>query len=136
MKFGLIGALGTVVNLTCMALLIRATEWRDWRASALSTFMATVNNYSLNNVWTFQDRARTGSRFFSGYMLFLVVSLAGVLVTVSVYAGLARGLDIVAGSTGGVEKLSIWVLLSFQLFAILCGAYVNYSLNRAITWKN
>ena len=135
MKFGLVGGIGIVVNLTAMAIIIHFTGWRDWRASALATFFASVNNYFLNNMWTFRDRARTGSGFFRGYVLFLIVSIASLLVTVSVYTGLTKGLDVLIGQPAGIEMLSVQIILFFQFVAILCGAYFNYVLNKAITWK-
>lgn len=134
-KFGLIGALGTVVNLAGMALIIHSIGWRDWRASTLSTLLASMNNYSLNNFWTFQDRIRTGTRFVSGYILFLLASLGGLLVTVSVYVSVIRGLNNLLSRSGGMATLPIWALLLSQFFAILCGAAINYKLNKAMTWR-
>lgn len=132
-RFCTVGGIGTAVNLAVMAILIQGAGVRDWRASALSTVVASVNNYSLNNIWTFRGRTRSGIRFFTGYLVFLAVSSGSLLVTTSVYGGLTVGVRAVVGPSELVP-LPIWLLLAFQLVGILSGACVNYLLNNAITW--
>ena len=135
LKFGLVGGVGTVVNLAGMALIIRFVGWRDWRASALATFVAMLNNYVLNNAWTFHERMRKGVDFFRGYVLYVLVSLMGLLVTTGVYTGTTGELSILLHRWNGTEIVPIRLLLLCQFVAILFGSYLNYTLSKMITWR-
>jgi dolichol-phosphate mannosyltransferase len=64
-KFGTIGASGTVVNLVMLWLgqewLFRGVAQRQWRLDcslALAILVATINNFSWNRRWTWRDRPR------------------------------------------------------------------------------
>ena len=85
-KFLAVGGIGVVVNLLAMALMFQVTGYRDWRASALASTIAALHNYFLNNHWTFADRRRSGSALFSGALLYLPMSAAGVAITTVTYS--------------------------------------------------
>lgn len=62
-KFGLVGASGTVVNLAvlyvCQEFLlasITSGEQRLYASLAIAIFLATVNNFAWNRLWTWRDR--------------------------------------------------------------------------------
>lgn len=62
-KFGLVGASGTVVNLFVLFLgqefLFTAIQSPDMRLNvslALAIFLATINNFAWNRSWTWRDR--------------------------------------------------------------------------------
>jgi dolichol-phosphate mannosyltransferase len=135
LKFGFVGGIGVIVNLIGMTLVIHFIGWRDWRASALATSLAILNNYMLNNIWTFRDRIRTGISFLRGYVIYLAVSLAGLVVTTGVYTGLTKGLGTLLDYPNATVILPLWFLLSCQFVAISLGVYLNYILNGAITWR-
>src|SRR5215472_4319231 len=128
-KFGLVGAIGTVVNLASMSLIMGIIGWTNWRASSLATFIATINNYLLNNAWTFRDYNHDGRRLLRGYALFLAASLAGLSVTILTYTSVTAALV-----HRGVP-LSLVTLLFVQMLAILCGFGVNYSFSRRVAWQ-
>ena len=69
------------MNLLAMALLLRLTGLRDWRASAMASVVAALHNYVLNNGWTFRDRRRTGRAFLNGAFVYLPMAAAGIAVT-------------------------------------------------------
>jgi putative flippase GtrA len=79
LKFGLVGASGTVVNLgvlyVCQELLLQSIEptQRLYASLALAILLATVNNFFWNRRWTWQDRltqSATGElRQFARYCL-------------------------------------------------------------------
>lgn len=128
-RFVVVGGLGVFVNLLAMALLLRLTGLRDWRASAMASLVAALHNYVLNNGWTFRDRRRTGRAFLNGAFVYLPMAAVGIAVTALVYSLLAGvGLRMGYGS-------SSWYLLGAQLVAILFGTYLNYSLNDSFTWR-
>ena len=64
-KFGLVGASGTVVNMVVLFLAqeflfaaIAAPRHRLYASLALAIMVATVNNYTWNRLWTWADRLR------------------------------------------------------------------------------
>lgn len=65
-KFGLVGASGTVVNLAVLYVahehLFRAIEpegSKPYASLALAIAVATVNNFTWNRLWTWSDRVQT-----------------------------------------------------------------------------
>lgn len=62
-KFGIVGASGTVVNMVVLYLAqevlfsgIAAPRERLYISLALAIFIATINNFSWNRLWTWADR--------------------------------------------------------------------------------
>jgi dolichol-phosphate mannosyltransferase len=65
LKFGLVGASGTVVNITvlylCHEYLFQSIEGPDgkpWASLAVAIALATVNNFTWNRLWTWADRVQ------------------------------------------------------------------------------
>jgi dolichol-phosphate mannosyltransferase len=135
LQFGLVGASGVVINLFAMTLIIRLLAWHNWRASFLASFFAMINNYVLNNLWTFRDRARTGVDAFSGFFTFAMISLVGLFITTCMYTAFTQIIKTFSEITDSNSVLPLGVLLSCQLAAIMCGMYFNYTLNKVFTWK-
>ncbi len=66
LKFGIVGASGTVVNLVVLYLgheylfnAIEATYKKPYLSLALAITLATINNFTWNRLWTWRDRVRT-----------------------------------------------------------------------------
>jgi len=66
LKFGIVGASGTVVNLLVLHLgheylfaAIEASYKKPYLSLALAITLATVNNFTWNRLWTWSDRVRT-----------------------------------------------------------------------------
>jgi putative flippase GtrA len=66
LKFGIVGASGTVVNLAVLHLgheylfhAIEASYRKPYLSLALAISVATVNNFTWNRLWTWSDRVRT-----------------------------------------------------------------------------
>ena len=64
-KFGIVGASGTVVNLVVLSLgheylfnEIEANYQRPYFSLALAITLATINNFTWNRLWTWADRVR------------------------------------------------------------------------------
>jgi dolichol-phosphate mannosyltransferase len=133
-KFAIVGGSGVLVNLSVMAAILVLTSYHNWRASAVATLAATLNNYVLNNFWTFRDRAHTGMTFVHRYMFYLMASLVGLAGTTGTFVVsswlLAHALDL--DSTH--STLPAGMLLLCQLLAIGAGTLSNYELNRLLTW--
>lgn len=66
LKFGIVGASGTVVNLTVLHVghefifnTIEAAYQKPYISLAFAIFIATVNNFTWNRLWTWSDRVKT-----------------------------------------------------------------------------
>ncbi len=66
LKFGIVGASGTIVNLVVLYLgheylfnAIEASYKKPYLSLALAITVATLNNFTWNRLWTWSDRVRT-----------------------------------------------------------------------------
>jgi dolichol-phosphate mannosyltransferase len=134
-KFALVGASGTVVNLCAFLAFARLLGLRDWRISALATLFANLTNYAFNNAWTFRDRAHGGWSLWRGYVSYLGLSLVGLLASTLTFAGLTHGYEVYLHPVPP-SKESYILALGFQLIAILIGTVFNYELNSRFTWRD
>jgi len=82
LKFGLVGASGTVVNIAvlylCHEYLFQAIEGpqgKPWASLAVAIAVATVNNFTWNRLWTWADRVQA-QRAAAARMARLVISAA------------------------------------------------------------
>lgn len=132
-KFLLVGSTGTLVNLVALTLLLKVMGLRGWTASAIASLIANINNYALNNFWTFSDRLHRGIRLFRGYGSYLVMSTVGLGITTISYAWLNRVLGHTFFGESGRNTVSLSLLC--QVIAILFGGYFNYVLNKTVTWS-
>ncbi|MBK9346026.1 MAG: GtrA family protein [Burkholderiales bacterium] len=64
-KFGIVGASGTVVNLAVLYVgheyifnVIESSYKRPYFSLALAIFLATINNFTWNRLWTWRDRVK------------------------------------------------------------------------------
>jgi dolichol-phosphate mannosyltransferase len=134
-KFALVGASGTIINLCAFLLLARLFGLRDWRISALATLVANFTNYVFNNAWTFVDRGHRGWSLVRGYVTYLGLSFVGMFASTLTFAGLARASYTYLHNALPARESYIPVL-GFQLVAILVGTIFNYELNRRFTWRD
>jgi putative flippase GtrA len=65
LKFGLVGASGTVVNIVVLYLgheylfqAIEGPQGKPWASLALAIAVATANNFTWNRLWTWADRVQ------------------------------------------------------------------------------
>jgi dolichol-phosphate mannosyltransferase len=65
LKFGLVGASGTVVNIAVLYLCheylfqsIEGPQGKPWASLAVAIAVATVNNFTWNRLWTWADRVQ------------------------------------------------------------------------------
>lgn len=134
-KFALVGASGTIINLCAFLSFARLFGVRDWRISALATLLANFTNYVFNNAWTFVDRGHRGWSLVRGYVTYLGLSLVGMSASTLTFAGLSGAYRTYLHA-GQPDKESYILALGFQLVAILVGTIFNYELNRRFTWRD
>jgi putative flippase GtrA len=114
LRFGVVGVLGTAVNVAIVHLLHNELGWGFTRSSAIATELAIVHNYVWNELWTFHIRRLHIGRL-ARYNL---SSLVAASITVAVAT---------------VVKEVIDPLLA-QLVGIVTGAALNYIVNVRWTW--
>ena len=124
-KFAVVGAIGTLVNLAVLKLTLLL--WGQFNesapfaveafASGLAFAVAVVNNYLLNRWWTFRSSGTMGTEF----LKFLVVSVAGLALNELVFWAFRAQLD-------------LHVMLS-QLLAIACVLPFNFIVNKLWSFR-
>lgn len=127
LKFGLVGASGTVVNLAvlfvCQEFLlasIASGEQRLYASLAIAILLATVNNFAWNRLWTWRDRQ---------------AEFHGGIVSQFVRYGLASWLG-----TSVQYILTLWLAqhvhyLLGNVLAIVLASVINYFANDWWTFK-
>jgi dolichol-phosphate mannosyltransferase len=118
--FGLVGASGLVVNLVALRLLMLSGWVGFTAAEAISTVIAMVSNFLLNNSLTYRDCRLTGWRAVRGLFSFAAMCSLGALTTVAI----ARNLYQLTG---------MWLLAGVG--GAMVGALLNYALTSIFTWK-
>lgn len=134
-KFALVGASGTMVNLGAFLGLANLFGVRDWRISGLATLVANLTNYVFNNAWTFVDRGHRGWSLLRGYVSYLGFSSIGLSASTLTFAGLTRAYGMYLHSVQPSKEPYV-VALGFQLVAILVGTVFNYELTSRFTWRD
>lgn len=134
-KFALVGASGTIVNLGAFLGFATLLGLRDWRISALATLIANFTNYLLNNAWTFVDREHRGWSLLRGYATYLGFSVVGMSTSTLTFAALTHAYYSYL-STSQRAQGSYIIALGFQLIAILVGMVFNFELNKRFTWRD
>jgi putative flippase GtrA len=124
-KFAVVGAVGTVVNLAVLKLTLLV--WEQFSAttpfaveafaSGLAFAVAVVNNFLLNRWWTF----RSSGPAYRQFGKFLTVSIAGLCLNELVFWVFR-------------DQLGLDVLLS-QLIAIACVLPFNFVFNKLWSFR-
>jgi putative flippase GtrA len=99
LKFAVVGGSGAVLNTAVLYVLYRRLQVPLVAASALAAELAVVNNYLLNDRWTFAARSPSIRRFAK----FNVSSLGGLAVNVlSVWFLTRHGLPVLVANLAGI----------------------------------
>jgi dolichol-phosphate mannosyltransferase len=118
--FVLVGSLGMVVHLSCLALLYVVAKESFVVAQTAATVTAMTCNFLLNNVVTFRDRRLHGWRLLTGLLTFYLACSLGALVNVSFAEFLHRqAIPWYVAGVSGTAISSVW----------------NYGVNTILTWR-
>jgi putative flippase GtrA len=77
-KFGIVGAINTVLDFGLANLLVFGLHWSPLVGKAGSVAVAATSSYFMNRHWTFRHRARTGLG--REYGLFFLLNGVGLLI--------------------------------------------------------
>lgn len=130
-KFGMVGFVGTLVDFFFYNLFITFLGLRPATSKGISTEIAILNSFSLNNIWTFRKR-KTKNTFWRKLLLFNFVSLGGLIIGVLIVKILH---NIYAD---GVVNIGLVKIQYYQLyfFATIPPVMVwNFLMNHFVTWK-
>jgi putative flippase GtrA len=95
-KFGIVGAVNTVLDFGLANLLYLGFGWPTLGAKTTSVAVAATSSFFMNRHWTFRHRARTGLR--REYTLFFLLNGVGLLIANACILVVERGF----GKTGAL----------------------------------
>ncbi len=117
-KFGIVGASGTLVNFLVAHALEKTTTLSWFADFAIGFMVGGVSNYIFNRIWTFGSRRNP---FVEG-LQFLTVSAVALLAGGAIFA-IAR-------------RYNIHHFTATWLVATLSGTFVNFFINKYWTFRH
>jgi dolichol-phosphate mannosyltransferase len=122
-KFGLVGTWGVVVNMFFLWFLTEIAGIYYLFSSIVAIEISLVNNFVLNDLWTWHDRGKAGKTEYLKRMLqYHVTASAAMLTNLFLLWFLTEVFDL--------------YYLASNIFGILCGAVLNFFLNDRWTFKH
>jgi dolichol-phosphate mannosyltransferase len=104
-----------------LTLLVSVGGWQPFVAAPFAAELAILNNFLLNDRWTFRDK-RSGRSLLQRGLRYNGLTLGGVLISITTFTTLVY--------------LFKWHYLVANLFAIAAGMAWNYSMNAWLTWAD
>ena len=81
LRFCLVGGSGVVVNMGILALLVSVGGWSPVLAAPVATEAAILNNFAINDRWTFADRRGT-YRWYERLLRYNGITIGGLVMDV------------------------------------------------------
>lgn len=131
-KFGLVGFVGTLVDFLFYKIFIRGFGLAPASSKGLSTEIAIINNFILNNYWTFRYR-KTKTNLWQKLGIFNLVSLGGLVIGVLI----VKYLHLTYGD-GAIPIFGRPIAYNnFYFLATIPPVMTwNFLMNHFITWKH
>lgn len=130
-KFGVVGALNTVVDFGLANLLHLGFGWPSVAAKTTSVTVAATSSFFMNRHWTFRHRARTTLR--REYSLFFVLNGVGLLIADACILVVERGFGRSGALWFNAAQLAGLVISTAFRFAAY-RQFVFLSPERAAAW--
>jgi putative flippase GtrA len=121
LKFATVGASGIFVNEGLLWFFTEIVGFFYLVSSVIGIEVSIITNFILNELWTFRDRSKGKKGIFGRGVKFNVVSVAGLVINISVLYFCTT-------------FLGIYYLIS-NLIGICCAFLWNYFVNLGWTWK-
>lgn len=118
-RFCLVGGCGVLINMGALAMLVSVAGWKPVFAAPLATELAVLNNFILNDRWTFHDR-HAGTRLLQRAARYNAITFGGLVLSVAILTAL-------------VHYPGLHYLVA-NLVAIGAGVLWNYAVNSRLTW--
>ncbi len=131
-KFSLVGGIGTMVDFLFYKIFINMLALTPATAKGFSAEVAIINNFFLNNFWTFKYR-KTKTNMWQKLGIFNLVSLGGLILSVLIVKFLHHTYG--DGFTWiGTKKIAY---NNFYFFATIPFVMIwNFTANHFITWRH
>lgn len=131
-KFSLVGIAGTMVDFLFYKIFINNFGLPPASSKGISTEIAIINNFLMNNFWTFRYR-RTKTNIWQKFGIFNLVSLGGLIIGVLI----VKLLHLYYGD-GFVYLFNRAIAYNnFYFFATIPPVMLwNFTINHLITWRN
>jgi dolichol-phosphate mannosyltransferase len=120
--FSAIGVLGLGVHLAALWIALNVFKLPFAYAQGAATMVAIVNNFTLNNIFTFRDKRLHGFALIRGFFTFLLVCAVGAVANVGV-----------ASYLFGTADASWWLA---GIAGAAMSAVWNYAVTSIFTWRN
>lgn len=131
-KFGMVGFTGTIVDFFFYKLFINLGGLTPATAKGFSAEMGIINNFTLNNFWTFKYR-NTKTSLWQRFGIFNVVSFGGLAIGVLIVKLLHSLYGDGFLSVGNFDV----AYNNFYFFATIPPVLMwNFIVNNLVTWKN
>jgi dolichol-phosphate mannosyltransferase len=122
-KFGIVGAIGFIVNFTALEVFYKGFNIPPHIAAAMGAELAIISNFIFNNVWTFKERKITKStRLIQKFIQFNLASLGAIAIQ---YIGVWLGTQI-----AGEAYYQIYFVASVGVSTV-----VNFVIYNTIIWN-
>lgn len=132
LKFGVVGFSGTLVDFIFYNLFISQLGIMPASAKGFSTEIAILNNFALNNFWTFKYR-KTKTSLIQKLFIFNMVSLGGLAIAVVIVKFLHH---LFGDGMAQVGPLQI-AYYNLYFFATIPPVMIwNFTVNHYVTWKH
>jgi len=118
-RFALVGAIGTIVNLGVLAVMRYWAHIAHEISSAVAIELSVISNFILNDIWTFRRSRRSG--FVQSVLRYHLSNLAGILTQYGTSVALFRFLSLES--------------IMAQFIGIIAGFFVNYFLSKSLVWR-
>lgn len=132
LKFGMVGLTGTIIDFCIYNFLIKKIGFPPATSKVFSTETAIVNNFLLNNFWTFKART-VSSNIFRRFGIFNLVSLGGLGIAVLVIKILHT---LYGDGTAHIFGVGVQYYNLYFLVTIPPALVWNFTANNFITWRN
>lgn len=131
-KFSLVGVVGTLVDFFFYKVFINYLHFNPATSKGFSTEVAIINNFMLNNYWTFRYR-KTKTNAWQKLGIFNLVSLGGLIIGVLI----VKFLHMTYGD-GFINLFGRPVAYNnFYFFATIPPVMLwNFTINHLITWRH
>ena len=120
-KFGIVGLVGTCIDFAFYVMFVEIARFPPATAKAFSAEIAIVNNFTLNNIWTFNKR-KVPYPLWRKFVTFNFISFGGLAIGVVI----VKVLTIYFGS----ENYRFYFLVTIPPVM-----FWNFFMNHYVTWK-
>ncbi len=131
-KFSLVGFMGTTVDFIFYKLFINLLAFNPATAKGFSAEIGIINNFFLNNFWTFKYR-KTKTNIWQKLGIYNLVSLGGLIIAVLI----VKFLHLTYGD-GFLNILGKPIAYNnFYFFATIPPVMIwNFTINHFVTWRH